>query len=328
MEFFDKKQDVIDLQITQFGRHLMSKGVFKPAYYSFFDDNILYESEKAGIEEEQNRSQERIKEGQRTQPQIGFSSLDREFRNTYELILDEEERAAPTSFQRTAEKNYLLPMPLGGSSIDTNTPPSWQVEFLKGTLSGSTENFEIQGAHGGHYTVPIPQLYTQKDIMVATDFTVETTDEVEDNFQVLSDVILSDEGDLFILLKILEKNGNFQRKNFDIEVFEIIESEENGVERQDLRPLSFLPKLNSAGQGTWMSEEVPELDKNYIGYYFDIKADDEIDDEILCQLDPAEEKRGVFSDAREKRCAEVLGEDKLIVRDIYSDEEDYPGEIC
>ena len=26
MEFFDKKQDVIDLQITQFGRFLLSKG--------------------------------------------------------------------------------------------------------------------------------------------------------------------------------------------------------------------------------------------------------------------------------------------------------------
>jgi hypothetical protein len=48
----------------------------------------------------------------------------------------------------------------------------------------------------------------------------------------------------------------------------------------------------------------------------------------LCQLDPNEEKRGVFSDAREKRCAEILGEDNLVVRDIYSDEEDYPGEVC
>ena len=39
MEFFNKKEDVIDLQLTQYGRHLLSKGQFNPVYYSFFDDN-------------------------------------------------------------------------------------------------------------------------------------------------------------------------------------------------------------------------------------------------------------------------------------------------
>ena len=56
MEFFDKKEDVIDLQLTQFGRHMLSKGKFKPVFYSFFDDNILYNSSKADIEEVQNES--------------------------------------------------------------------------------------------------------------------------------------------------------------------------------------------------------------------------------------------------------------------------------
>ena len=40
MEFFDSKEEVIDLQLTQFGRHLLSKGKFKPVYYSFFDDDV------------------------------------------------------------------------------------------------------------------------------------------------------------------------------------------------------------------------------------------------------------------------------------------------
>ena len=43
MEFFNKKQDVIDLQLTNFGRHLLSKGKFKPVYYSFFNmDNVYF----------------------------------------------------------------------------------------------------------------------------------------------------------------------------------------------------------------------------------------------------------------------------------------------
>ena len=62
MEFFNKKEEVIDLKLTQFGRFLLSKGKFKPVFYSFFDDNILYDSTKADLEESQNDSENRIKE--------------------------------------------------------------------------------------------------------------------------------------------------------------------------------------------------------------------------------------------------------------------------
>ena len=36
MEFFNKKQDVIDIKLTQFGRHKLSNGKFNPKYYAFF----------------------------------------------------------------------------------------------------------------------------------------------------------------------------------------------------------------------------------------------------------------------------------------------------
>ena len=58
-EFFDKKEDVIDLQLTQYGRFLLSKGKFNPVFYSFFDDNVLYNSKYSNLTEEQNRSEER-----------------------------------------------------------------------------------------------------------------------------------------------------------------------------------------------------------------------------------------------------------------------------
>ena len=54
MEFFNKKEEVIDFKLTQYGRFLLSKGKLKPTYYSFFDDNILYDASKANILEEQN----------------------------------------------------------------------------------------------------------------------------------------------------------------------------------------------------------------------------------------------------------------------------------
>ena len=78
MEFFNKKEEVIDLQITQFGRHLLSKGAFIPVYYSFFDDNILYNSNNAGYTEKQNEAEDRINTTQTMRPQISFSSLEKD----------------------------------------------------------------------------------------------------------------------------------------------------------------------------------------------------------------------------------------------------------
>ena len=60
MALFNKKEDVIEIQLTQYGKHLLSKGKFKPVSYAFFDDDILYDGKYAGVTEEQNDVQERI----------------------------------------------------------------------------------------------------------------------------------------------------------------------------------------------------------------------------------------------------------------------------
>lgn len=62
MEFFDKKEEVIDVKLTRYGRNLLSKGMFRPQYYMFFDDDILYNSQKAGFTESQNSTEVRILE--------------------------------------------------------------------------------------------------------------------------------------------------------------------------------------------------------------------------------------------------------------------------
>jgi len=42
-KFINKKEQVFDLKLTSYGHYLMSIGKFKPAFYSFYDDNILYD---------------------------------------------------------------------------------------------------------------------------------------------------------------------------------------------------------------------------------------------------------------------------------------------
>ena len=49
MEFFDKKEEVMDIVMTRRGRELYAIGEFTPAYYAFCDDEIIYEIEKKKV---------------------------------------------------------------------------------------------------------------------------------------------------------------------------------------------------------------------------------------------------------------------------------------
>lgn len=327
MEFFDKKQDVIDLQITQFGRFLLSKGKFKPVYYSFHDDNILYNSQNGEIVELQNDSEPRIKETPTMQPQISFTSLDKDFRRAYEQILVGATKPGSQELQQSAIRNYMFSSPIGTSDINTDFAPAWGLMFLKGKLSGSADHIELAEENGGKHTVNISQL--------ETEITIETT-ELEEVVQspqegeFLSDfaVMTSDE-DMTILLRAEEENAPLQKKNFDIEVFEIIKKTENGNTIETLRPLHFTKKQHGElEQFEFIEQSLPDFDVTHVQHYFDLLTDDEIEDAILCKYDPERPKRGVFADPRTKLCQDVLDENERKVFDIYEDETDYPGEVC
>lgn len=92
MGFFDRKEEVIEIQLTQFGKHLLSIGKFKPDQYAFFDDDVLYDikhsatgsatdnnfnsKERTHISEKQNISESRIKETPRIKTQYNFTDLE------------------------------------------------------------------------------------------------------------------------------------------------------------------------------------------------------------------------------------------------------------
>ena len=56
MTFFNKKTDVIDIELTPYGRYLLSIGKLKPKYYEFTDDDILYDISADGTSTEGNEN--------------------------------------------------------------------------------------------------------------------------------------------------------------------------------------------------------------------------------------------------------------------------------
>jgi len=88
MEFFNKKEDVLDIELTPFGELLLSKGKFKPEYYAFFDDGVLYDSSYANVTEIQNETKKRIKEVPRLKTQYQFRGGEFPKHITQEVVME------------------------------------------------------------------------------------------------------------------------------------------------------------------------------------------------------------------------------------------------
>ena len=47
MTFFNRKEEVVEVQLTREGREKLAMGKFKPVRYEFLDEDILYEKRSA-----------------------------------------------------------------------------------------------------------------------------------------------------------------------------------------------------------------------------------------------------------------------------------------
>jgi len=247
MTFFDPKEDVIDVEITQFGKYLVSKGKWDPVYYAFFDDDIIYDSRYGGTTEGQNDIQARITGSARTKDQYVFSGIETEINRLVDnqLDLEADSEAKKISSQATDDREYALSFPLGRSDTGNQNNPAWAITFLKGELSSS-----IPYSTSSLGVVPRVQMFaddvkfytearnklTEDPGFVCdeeTDFEVEGTlvqvGESSDSQVDPSDLVFAnkvyDDGSYidikedYLLLEMLEKNTPFEEDNIDIEVF-------------------------------------------------------------------------------------------------------------
>ena len=88
-KLFDPKQDVIDIQLTQYGKYLLSKGQMRPDSYAFFDNDIIYDGLYANVSESQNEAQDRIKNKTvRVRPQYVFRGIETDIKNNIQQTLN------------------------------------------------------------------------------------------------------------------------------------------------------------------------------------------------------------------------------------------------
>jgi len=61
VKFFNQKEEVIQIELTPYGKQKLSNGDFSPFYYAFYDTGILYDGTHGDLTEKQNEIVERIK---------------------------------------------------------------------------------------------------------------------------------------------------------------------------------------------------------------------------------------------------------------------------
>ena len=330
MEFFNKKEDVLDVQLTQYGKLLLSQGEFEPVYYAFFDDNILYDHEYGGGTEPQNETKDRIEDDtQSLKTQYIYSGRGTEIKELNEQVRSGKLSFKSEKFQSTHEKHYALAAPLGSTDLHADKMPAWNVTFLKGKLSGS-----LQYVVGAHPTLKIPRL-TPSDVLFKTLVKQEAAPDTEGEDEAIKPGNPSDAGsanDLnlanelypdgsyihidndYLLLEIDEINSVSLKKNYDIEVFIVEDVDVSGTihtpglsgekqhTKEKLTPLSFIQRptmiknnilLDEPEGGTM--ELFPAIDSSYVEYFFNIFVDKEIGPMVFCENVPENRRDSLFA---------------------------------
>jgi len=311
-KILDKKEQVFDLEITPHGKYLLSTGEFKPVYYGFYDDNVLYDGEYAGITEAQSQIQQRIKEETvylgtltrqdsaddavstlRALPEFDRSTGKRDGDVYYETDI------FPSLYQpqKTVLRNELGDAYLEG---DTNVAPAWKAVAMSGRINTVTEK-------DTRNNIDVPQINLTMSYTLETEefdaigaFDRESVNSFVMTSKVFADgkVVSLKGDDLMIYLE--ENNTALLTENFDIEVFEIdvgTVGSEHGINITSGEPSDaflrkyFLKDYERVEGGLYTPQAVSNatvamnatFTSGSARYYFDLMTDQQIDVATACK---------------------------------------------
>ncbi len=261
VRFFNQKEEVVNIELTPFGKEQFSKGTFSPAFYAFYDSSIIYDGAYANITETQNQITNRItNETPKFLPNTKFtSSLGSVYSlmtaNSRDTLAQNVSSSAP--FVRT----------LGSSDPNSENFPSWSVEVL---------DLSDVGLNSG-------VLYKMDNTIPQMSATLNI------NYEQVEEGILNLIGSDALILDVQELNTIFKSNgNFDIEVYKINENDKQveslgfiNRDSQDYNNLTsqvdpYVLANTLNGDNGQIVQGFPVLDEKYVEFYLDISTDSEI----------------------------------------------------
>lgn len=297
MSFFDSKEEVIKLELTTHGKHLLSKGKFKPVYYSFHDEDILYDSEYASLSETQNSTQTRIlEETPFLKPQTTYTSVENSVNKNKSLLLYSFSNLLKQQEQQLeSDRDYSLYLSLANSAYNNSYSPAWNVNVISGTIKDCQQY--IDNLDGSKNSLSpyckIPQINLSESVyhykVLLNTPEDKLLSELNNNYIVSfisgTSYILEKNVQNEYILNIKEENVNNIKDNFDIEVF--VEEDRFLNINDVIVSSSYWKKLNFKKQTEEIKNNIlldnplvfnTEENNSIVEYFLDITVDDELQD--------------------------------------------------
>ena len=262
MTFFNKKEDIIEVQLTPFGRKLLSQGKLKPEYYAFFDDDILYDSNRAGFTETNSQTKARIlTETPSMRPISTNFGVETNINTNYSETLDN-----------------FMPLPIGQSNSIEKKSSGWDII----SLDKEVDTYDLTSSLNSDIQL-IPQINCKLEFTMSTDTLSTYNGDFDDLanpfdlFQSEDDRFLKVEKENFVFY-FMEKNGFLNRDSYETEVY-IYEENENNFKK-----LHFANSQEQVVNDLLsdVKEEQTNITPDHVEYYLELLLDDEVPDSEIC----------------------------------------------
>ena len=308
MTFFNKKTDVMNIELTPYGRYLLSIGKLKPKYYEFTDEDILYDNAAATGSAEAYQTQEEVHERiinetprlKNVFPKKGIES------DVIEALDDATDLDVKMDNLRhqvqsdTHNQKHVYAM--GRSSYSSDKLPNFQLTMLTSKIKDSINYYKVED--GTHIrtlldSLQIPQIDVELSVVATTGSeVVDPSENYDFTSQVFSDgryvKLHFDEP----IIHLKEFNSFYEKENFEIEVFDLDNRKlRNTQDVNDFIPLKFIipksliqneilmdgPDFDDSIPFSGQPQEELNATPDYCSYYFHIQVDDEIPIEDICK---------------------------------------------
>jgi len=249
MEFFNKKEEVLDVQLTEYGKYLLSQGRMKPAFYAFYDDEILYDiasgarpdevsGAAAGTAENQKDTDRRIRyETPNLKVQANTTGVEtrvKQFLKTVETNINKKALSVNSinfadAFENVpqfGQKFFAATDPIGTSDLKSQYDPAWGITLMHNEISSSADYYTVNltssaATLNNGVIKEIPQLNITLDYK--TFYVEDRTIPEGSEYDILAGVndqglnIALEKG--YILIDLQEHNTVYEKENFYIEVY-------------------------------------------------------------------------------------------------------------